>query len=187
MAGSILAMRGEEDVTISNGKGLIRSQIRKGVRTGKLQPEERRTGRSREPLACKRCGGIFRKRVWRPGTMTRSLRAQVTWVVCPACAQQAQQLYQGRIVIDLARSGIDPAEIRRRILNVAARAGHTQPQRRVVSVEQRGSTLEVLSTSEKLAHRITGELAKVWRGRASYEWSDDGSLFARWRPGRSKE
>jgi hypothetical protein len=54
-----------------------------------------------------------------------------------------------------------------------------------VSVEQRGTTLEVLTTSEKLAHRIAGELAKTWRGRATYAWSDDGSLLARWRPART--
>jgi hypothetical protein len=50
--------------------------------------------------------------------------------------------------------------------------------------ERRGTTLEVLATSEKLAHRITSELGKTWRGKATYKWADDGSLFARWRPGR---
>ena len=56
---------------------------------------------------------------------------------------------------------------------------------RLVSVERQGTTLEVLTTSEKLTHRITAELAKTWRGTAAYKWADDGSLFARWRPGRS--
>ena len=67
--------------------------------------------------------------------------------------------------------------------NVAARAGHTQPARRLVSIDRRGTTIEVLTTSEKLAHRIASELAKTWRGEATYKWADDGSLFARWRPG----
>jgi len=106
-------------------------------------------------------------------------------VVCPACEQQAQQVYLGRLLIDLGRGFPEEAALRRRIANVAATAGRTQPARRLVSVERRGPILEVLTTSEKLAHRITAELAKTWRGTATYTWSDDGSLFARWRPGRS--
>ncbi|HWP65687.1 MAG TPA: hypothetical protein VNO26_07230 [Candidatus Limnocylindria bacterium] len=116
--------------------------------------------------------------------LTRELRHAVTWVICPACRQQAEKLYLGRVVIEMGDGFADEAALRRRIANVAARAGHTQPTRRLVSVERRGSTLEVLTTSQKLAHRITTELAKIWRGSATYRWADDGSLFARWRPGR---
>jgi len=74
--------------------------------------------------------------------------------------------------------------IRRRIENVGARAAATQPERRVVSVEWVGGDLEVLTTSQKLAHRLVHELKKVLGGKATYEWSDDGSLFATWKPAR---
>jgi hypothetical protein len=40
--------------------------------------------------------------------------------------------------------------------------------------------LEVLTTSQKLAHRIVHELRKAFRGRARYAWSADGSLLATW-------
>jgi len=63
--------------------------------------------------------------------------------------------------------------------NVAARARFTQPQRRLVSTERSGQVLEVLTTSQKLAHRIVHELRKAFRGRARYSWSGaDGSLLA---------
>ena len=175
----------EEDTAIPKGKGPIRSRVRRGVASGKVRPQERHTGRLAEPLACTRCAAVFRKRAWRRVPISRALRASVTWVVCPACEQQANQLYLGRLVVDLGESFSEEAALRRRIANVAATAGYTQPERRLVSVERRGSTLEVLTTSEKLAHRITTELAKTWRGTARYTWSDDGSLFARWRPGRA--
>jgi hypothetical protein len=171
--------------TVRRGKGAIRSRVRIGVTTGKTRPEERRTGRLAEPLACTRCGAVFRKRAWRRVVMTRALRAAVSWVTCPACQQQAEHVYLGRVVIDLGARFADEAAMRRRITNVAANAGRTQPARRLVSVERRGSVLEVLTTSEKLAHRITAELAKTWRGTATYTWADDGSLVARWRPGRT--
>jgi hypothetical protein len=73
-------------------------------------------------------------------------------------------------------------DIRRRIQNVAARAAFTQPERQVVSVERHGEVLEVLTTSQKLAHRIAHELKKAFGGRTSYAWSDDRTLLATWQP-----
>jgi hypothetical protein len=75
--------------------------------------------------------------------------------------------------------------IRRRIENVAARAAATQPERRIVSVAWTDDALEVLTTSQKLAHRLVHELKKVLGGKATYGWSDDGSLFATWEPARA--
>jgi hypothetical protein len=73
-------------------------------------------------------------------------------------------------------------EIRRRILNVAARASHTQPERRLVAVAARRPGLEVLTTSQELAHRLGRELRKAFGGTVSYGWSDrDGGLLAVWR------
>jgi hypothetical protein len=73
-------------------------------------------------------------------------------------------------------------ELLRRIRNVAARAAFTQPERRVVDIVPRGSTLKVRTTSQKLAHRLARELAKAFHGTVSYHWSDrDGRLLAVWR------
>jgi len=48
-------------------------------------------------------------------------------------------------------------------------------------VEGDAGRLEVITTSQKLAHRIVATLKKTFGGRASYAWSDrDGSLFATW-------
>jgi NMD protein affecting ribosome stability and mRNA decay len=71
--------------------------------------------------------------------------------------------------------------IERRIANVAERAGFTQPQRAIVSVERTASGLDVRTTSQKLAHRIVHELKKAFGGRARYVWDGgDGSLLATW-------
>jgi len=72
-------------------------------------------------------------------------------------------------------------EIRRRLENVAARARYTQPERRIVAITARGPALEILTSSQKLAHRIAHELKKAFRGTVSYAWSDrDGRLLAVW-------
>jgi hypothetical protein len=53
----------------------------------------------------------------------------------------------------------------------------------VVSIERRPEGgLEILTTSQKLAHRIVHELKKAFGGRAVYRWADDGHLDARWSP-----
>ena len=64
-------------------------------------------------------------------------------------------------------------------------AAATQPERRLVSIDWTGDTLEVLTTSQKLAHRIVHELKKVLGGKTTYGWSDDGSLFATFAPARA--
>lgn len=86
----------------------------------------------------------------------------------------------GRVTIDGDRVRSEATALRRRIANVAARAEHTQVERRVVSVERApDGKLVVLTTSQKLAHRIVHELKKAFGGRATYRWSDDGSLEAK--------
>ncbi len=66
------------------------------------------------------------------------------------------------------------------------RAAFTQPQRRLLDVRRVAGGLEVLTTSQKLAHRIAHEVEKAFGGRVSYAWSDrDGRLLARWEAGRA--
>jgi NMD protein affecting ribosome stability and mRNA decay len=166
---------------MDKGKGLIRSLNRRGTRSAKVPRVEARAGRPQEGAVCERCGAMFSRRTWRRDhAVSHSLLARAAWVVCPACQQTGREEYFGRVLI---RGGAtDEAALRRRIQNVAARAGFTQPERQVVSVERRGNTLEVLTTSQKLAHRIVHELKKAFGGRASYDWSDDRTLFASWQP-----
>jgi len=162
-------------------KGLIRSLTRGFTKTGKTKPVEARRGRLREPSACERCGAVYSRRVWHRGVqVSHALLGRAQWVICPACEQTRDQEYFGRVLIrgDAARAREDL--VRRRIANVAARAAFTQPERRLVSIERQGDVLEVLTTSQKLAHRIVHELKKLLGGHATYTWSDDRSLLATW-------
>ena len=164
-----------------SGKSLIRSGNRRGTRTGKSVAAEGRLGRSAEPVVCEQCGAVLVNRTWRRDhRVTHTLLERATWKSCPACRQAQGQEYLGRVLIRGAFVAGNEDVIRRRVSNVAARAEFTQPLRRVVSVDRIEDGLEVLTTSQKLAHRIVHELKKAFRGRASYDWSDDGSLLARW-------
>jgi len=167
----------------TKGKSPIRAGNRSFAQDKKRHPAERRAGRVPEPTLCERCGAAFRNRAWRRASdvkPTHLLLTTAAWATCPACAQQKSDEYLGRIRVE--GDGLaDETALRRRIRNVAARAEFTQPERRVVSIERSRDGLEVLTTSQKLAHRIVHELKKAFGGRAVYRWSDDGMLEARWR------
>lgn len=166
---------------MDKGKGLIRAKSRRGTADRKTASAERRSGRLAEPAVCERCGALFSRRGWRRNhRVTTALLSRAVWRECPACQQTRGGEYWGRVLIRGPFATANAALITRRIRNIEARALITQPERRLVSLDRAGDVLEVLTTSQKLAHRIVRELKKLFRGRTAYQWSDDGSLFAVW-------
>lgn len=165
-------------------KGLIRSTVRKGTRFDMSPPVARINIRFKEPSICERCAAVYLHKTWRrkrrlgPGVL-----ASAKWTVCPACRQvKGGDEYYGQVLVRGAYAAEHEEEIRRRIQNVAARAVFNQPEHQIESIESTDKTLEVLTTSQKLAHRIAHELEKAFGGRASYTWSDeDGTLRAVWQ------
>jgi len=143
-----------------------------------------RTHVKREPTMCERCGAVYRNKTWRAGQRTRSTSlVGVGWTRCPACVQVEGGEYFGRVRVIGAVDADREAEIRRRVERVEERARYTQPERRTVRIDRERAGLEILTTSQKLAHRIARELEKAFGGRADYVWSDrEGSLDATWDP-----
>jgi hypothetical protein len=142
-------------------------------------------GRVAEPSVCESCGAVFSGRLWRRDRkVTGVLLERAAWVRCPACSQVAHQTGFGRVIIRGAYALANEAVIRRRLANIASRAARTQPERRISTIDRHAETIEVITTSQKLAHRIVHELKKLFRGRATYAWSDDGTLFATWERAR---
>jgi hypothetical protein len=168
--------------TGAKGKGRIRGLSRKGTRTGKSATVAARTPAPREATVCGRCGAVFSRRTWRRDRkLTDRALAAATWAICPACQQVESKEYCGRVLARGADVESNEIAICQRVENVAARAEFTQPEHRVISISREGNALEVLTTSQKLAHRIAHELKKVFGGKAVYTWSDrDGTLLATW-------
>ncbi len=164
-------------------KGLIRELVRQGVRSDRSPSVARRRRRLHEPTLCERCGAVYSHKTWRTGGFAiEADPVGAFWAVCPACEQLRSGEYFGRVVIRGAYAEAHRDEIRRRVLNVVARARFTQPQRRLVSIEPRGEAYEVLTTSQKLAHRLVRELEKTFGGHGTLAWSErDGELYATWQ------
>ena len=155
----------------------------RAARSGKVHPAAHLDTARGEPRMCERCGAVYEHKRWRAagGRAAPSL-VGARWTVCPACRQQSRAVGLGRVRI-LGRIG-EPAwqAIEQRLRNVAARAQYTQSQRRIVDIAPVAGAIEVLTTSQKLAHRLGRELQKAFGGRARYRWSpDDGALLVQWR------
>ena len=139
------------------------------------------------PLRCERCDAVYENKTWRArGRSATDDPAAVTWTLCPACTQRADGEYFGRVSIPARLPEDLELAVRRRVWNVERRARRTQPERRLVGMERTRQGLEILTTSQKLAHRIAKELEKAFGGRAQYSWADrERELDATWTPVRA--
>jgi len=168
-------------------KGIIRSLNRRGSKSKKGAPvaakTQRREASLHDPSVCERCGAIYAAKKWqRAGRVSPETLAKADYIVCPACVEKSTGVAYGRLVAsgDFVRENIDV--LRRRMANVERRAGYTQPERRILSADFDGEKLEVLTTSQRLAHRIAHEFEKLFGGKVRYNWSpNDGSLYATWQ------
>jgi len=132
---------------------------------------------------CGGCGAVYSRKSWRRSgeRPAAALAPGAERHPCPACRQTHEGRAYGRVVLRGPWLKDHEDEVRHRIANVEARARHTQPERRVIEIARGKDGLEVMSTSQKLAHRLVREIEKAFGGRSSYRWSDsDGSLTATW-------
>lgn len=170
----------EQEVRMLGFKAVLQ-----GVRGARCDKKPAVAGKERppaDPTVCERCLAVFTRKTWRPQsrasdpTLTAAARG-----VCPACRQVKRGAFLGRVLLRGLFVAANEKALRRRIWNVAERARFTQPQRRLIAIRRDGPDLEVLTTSQELAHRIVRELLKAFRGRVAYKWSDhDGRILAVW-------
>jgi len=168
-------------VTAKN-KGGMRTLVHKGARSQRTPEVAQRTRKLAGETMCERCGNVYRDKRWHEGTAgERAWPVGFAWTVCPACRQFETQEFFGRIVVRGKGALGREDEIRTRVENVAARARFTQPQRRVLSFERLTDTLEILTSSQKLAHRIVASLMQAFGGHGAFAWSaEHGELTATW-------
>lgn len=164
-------------------RGRIRDVDKRATRDRKSPVETPHPHSYRDPTICEGCGAVYTQKTWRARQIGRWIPIDAAdWARCPACEQLKSGLAQGRVVLKGDAARIHEEELKRRIQNVERRARFTQPERRIVSMERRPDGFEVLTTSQKLAHRIAREVEKLYGGRVIYRWSSkDGELLATWQ------
>ena len=172
-----------QQITRNTSKALIRSLNRRGTRSN-LSPLVAQKGRTpADPSLCDICGSVYTAKTWRRNRpLPPKLVNAAAWTVCPGCKQAKSGKYFGRVLVRSPNAISNLDAIHSPIANVERRAEFTQPEPRIISSKWDGETLEVMTTSQKLAHRIARELQKAFGGRARYTWSSqDGALTAIWQ------
>lgn len=163
-------------------RGRQRALDHRGTRVSRMPPVAVERA-YRAGTVCDGCGAVYSRKTWRRSgeRAALALAPDAARARCPACLQTKEGLAYGRVLLSGAWLKNHEDEVRQRIVNVENRARHTQPERRVIEISRGKDGLEVMSTSEKLAHRLVREMEKAFGGRSSYRWSgNDGSLFATW-------
>lgn len=168
----------------TRGKPTLRGLDHRGVRSSKLPADSLEPTTLPDPTVCPSCHAVYSHKTWR-AAFERSKDAPFAGAhqaLCPACRRAQRGPFLGRVLICGNYVPVYEEEICRRIRNVAARAEFTQPEHRLVSLQWSGPALEVVTTSQGLAHRIAHELKKTFGGRTSYKWAErDRSLLATWQ------
>lgn len=167
-------------------KRLVRALVRRGTKADHRPPSVERGPEFRDRTICRTCGAVYVRKTWRssPRRFAQATRDGARQGSCPACRIGRHGRAFGVVRLEGPDLAALEVELRRRIAHVAERATFTQPERRVLDIVRRGDALEVLTTSQELAHRIAHELSKAFRGTVTYRWSDaDGRLLATWRRG----
>jgi hypothetical protein len=179
-----VAMIARNRTTKRTRKRLVRALVRRGTRTDHRPAAVGKDRPVRDRTVCRACGAVYVRKTWRssPRRFAQATRDGARQGSCPACRIGRHGRAFGVVRLEGPDLAAVEVELRRRIAHVAERATFTQPERRVLDIVARGDALEVLTTSQELAHRIAHELAKAFRGSVTYRWSDaDGRLLATWR------
>src|SRR5208282_3997081 len=127
-------------------KGLTRSLDRRGTRSDMSPPVAQKQRAPEDPSVCDICGSIYTAKTWRRNRpLPAKLINAAAWTICPGCKQAKSGKYFGRVLVRGSSASSKLEAIRARIANVERRAEFTQPERRIVSSNWDGATLEVLT------------------------------------------
>jgi len=128
---------------------------------------------------CTKCGIIYHGKHWALKSNTPEdvlLKEPRVKLICPACKKITEKFAEGYVTLhgDFLKGHKD--EILHLIRNKEKIAMDSNPLERIIEIKDRAGTIEVTTTTEKLAQRIGQMLHKAFHGDVEYKWSDDVKL-----------
>lgn len=129
--------------------------------------------------SCSKCGAIYHDKRW---THRDDFHGKATdvktqaHILCPACQKIKDRFARGFVTIhgEFVKSHHD--EIMNLVRNKEALASHINPLEQIMEVKETAGTIEITTTTEKLAQRIGRVLEKSFSGDVEYKWSSDTKL-----------
>jgi hypothetical protein len=101
---------------------------------------------------------------------------------CPACQKIERQMYDGEIVLEGDWMVEHKEEILNFVHNEEARAMGTNPMARIASLEDRGDSVYILTTSSVLARRIGAGIESAFNGHLDLQKLQyEDFVRVRWR------
>jgi len=129
-----------------------------------------------DKAVCTKCGSVYKDKRWSMKSAAAAAAPGAVEVTCPACQKIRDKYADGYVTL----SGDFLAEHKEEILNLIRnkeeRSMHTNPLHRIIEIKERPGTIEITTTTDKLAQRIGQMLKKTFSGEVEYKWSDDVKL-----------
>lgn len=136
---------------------------------------------------CSRCHAIYHNKHWFLSEKVAQdlLKNQPRHHLCPACQKIRDHFPSGVITLKGEYLVQHRGEIMNLVRNEEVRARGFNPLERIVSIREGDGTVEVETTTEKLAQRIGKRLHHAHQGKVAYRWSRDNHLIrVAWERGK---
>jgi NMD protein affecting ribosome stability and mRNA decay len=127
---------------------------------------------------CKGCGAIYHNKRWSldKKLKTRSAGKKKVEVLCPACQKIKEGFAEGFVTIKGEFFKKHREEIINLMRNKEQRAMYNNPLDRIIEIKEKKDSIEIATTTDKLAQRLGQVIQKAFNGEIEYKWSSDTKL-----------
>ncbi|GMR04439.1 MAG: BCAM0308 family protein [Thermodesulfobacteriota bacterium] len=127
---------------------------------------------------CKKCGAVYHNKRWSldADTVKMAFSGKATEVLCPACQKIKDGFAGGFVTIQGGFIKDHSEEILNLVRNKEKRAMHNNPLDRIIEIKKKSGSIEIKTTTDKLAQRIGQMVKKTFNGDIEYKWSSDVKL-----------
>lgn len=134
---------------------------------------------------CKDCTSVYQNKKWfLDAKMYKEKKGlkRVNWVTCPACKKTKENVPNGVVKLKGDFLKQHKEEIMNLIQNEDERSKKYNPLKRIMKIQDKGSEVEVHTTSAKLAQRIGSILFKAYSGQVEYKKHENAKFMrVEWR------
>lgn len=162
------------------------SELRRGTEAKSNDPYVSRRG-MKEPAKCNMCQSVYHHKRWYLKDDPIAMELQdhpMQLTVCPACRKSREHYPEGVITLRGEYLIAQKKEILNLVRNEEARAKENNPLERIISIKEVEKTIEIQTTTERLAERIGKEVKRAFGGQVTFHWTHGDKMV---RVGWSRE
>ncbi len=134
---------------------------------------------------CKDCTAVYHSKKWfldaRLYEQKKGLK-DINWVICPACKKTKENVPGGVVTLKGDFLQEHKQEIMNLVNNEDERSKKYNPLKRIMKINEKGNTVEILTTEGRLAQRIGTILFKAYDGEVEYKKHENAKFMrVEWR------